>query len=111
MTSIIGLILVSPIFLIILIADLSIWIIETILYYVFLKADSEFVRRYIFNNFVSRDQSVNALTFGDQDETISSRFGRRWPGSWFSKLLDCIFGAGHVKQSIEPDEGKDDIIK
>jgi hypothetical protein len=28
-----------------------------------------------------------------------------------AKLLNKIFGAGHVQQAVEPDEGKDDLIK
>jgi hypothetical protein len=111
MISLIILIFLSPIFLTILLIDLIIWIVLTPLYFLSLKADSEFVKRYLFNIFVSRDQSVNALLWGDQDETISSRFGRRWPGSWVAKLLNKIFGAGHVQQAVEPDEGKDDLIK
>lgn len=69
------------------------------------------IKKYFWNLWIAFDQFLNALMGGDPDETVSSRFGRRWPDSWFSKLLNRIIGDRHVQQSIEPDEGKDDIIK
>jgi hypothetical protein len=35
------------------------------------------VKRYIRNVLVAIDQLANALTFGDEDETISSKLGKR----------------------------------
>ena len=51
---------------------------------------------------------------GDPRETVSSRFGRRWPNSWFAKLLNKIIGKNHVQNNIETPEkieGEDDLIK
>ena len=105
------LILLSPIYLIIFSTILFMWLICALFYAISLLLPAGFAKSYIFNVMVSFDQTANALTLGDPDETISGRFGRRWPDSWFSKLLNTLFGVGHVQQAIEPDEGSDDLIK
>jgi len=70
---------------------------------------------WIFNTLVSLDQLGNTLTGGDPDETISSRSakanleGKTW-GIWMCKFLD-IFDKGHCQSSLEPDEGKNAILK
>jgi hypothetical protein len=76
-----------------------------------LKQAWTFIKKYLFNLWIAFDQFLNVLIAGDPDETISSRMGRRWPDSWFRKFLDKVLGEGHCKQSIEPDEGKDDLVK
>lgn len=110
MIYLISFIIISPFYLIVTLVYLIIWIFELLLMLCFSKSTNEFVKKYTFKQMVSVDQSVNALMAGDEDETISSRMGRRFPDSWFRKLLDKVLGEGHCKQSIEPEEGKDDLV-
>ena len=58
------------------------------------------------------DQSVNALMLGDFDETISSRAGRLWPNSLWTKFINLLvwWEKDHCQTHIEPDIGKDDLI-
>jgi len=71
---------------------------------------------YIMNSLISIDQLYNAVAmFGDPDETISSRAGRRWPNSLWAKFIDLLFfaqkGKRHVLAAIEEDEQfKEDLI-
>ena len=69
------------------------------------------MKRYLLNLLISIDQFANAVTGGDPDETISSRFGKRSGSNAFRKVIDAIFGKGHTEKSIEPDEGKDAVLK
>ena len=73
-----------------------------------------FIGLYLTNIIMAIDQLGNALMFGDHDETISSRFGRRWPNSFFYWFIDTLFSwqpvNRHVISAIEEDEGKDDIL-
>jgi hypothetical protein len=65
---------------------------------------------YFARVFVSLDQTLNALTGGDEDETLSSRWGKdarrgRKFACVMCKLLDLI-DKGHCEKAIERDEGK-----
>jgi hypothetical protein len=56
------------------------------------------------------DQLGNAITGGDEDETISSRAGKaRAKGKWWGRTL-CWFldklDPGHCDDAIEHDEGE-----
>ena len=78
------------------------------------------VGHYVFNNLIALDQTWNARTGGDPDETISSRLGKikktnggtipwRFP---LAKLIDAgleAFDKGHSINAIEHDEGKASI--
>jgi hypothetical protein len=79
-----------------------------------------FPGKWAVNFWISVDQFGNVLTFGDPDETISSRLGKwmieedagwmRWAtGSTICFFLDLI-DENHCQESIDPDEGKDAII-
>lgn len=74
-----------------------------------------------FNYWVAVDQTVNALSLGDPDETISSRMGK-WstaedPG-WFRDAASgtlCFFldllDDNHCADSIEHDEGSKAVVR
>lgn len=72
-----------------------------------------FIRDYIYNMLIAIDQLLNAVMFGDPDESISERVGRRWPESWVARIINGLFfwQKNHVMESLEGDEGKDDLIK
>jgi len=70
------------------------------------------LNKYIKNNFIAIDQRINALLFGDEDETISSRMGKH-----LIKKKDCFIcriicgllnkiDLNHCQDSIEYDEGE-----
>ena len=68
---------------------------------------------YIWNVLIGIDQLVNAIFWGDPDETISSRMGkriRRGERDFFTRflcwLLDKI-DSNHCMDAIEEDEGDD----
>lgn len=42
------------------------------------------------NIFFAIDRLLNAVLFGDIDETISSRVGRLYPGSWLNWMIDIF---------------------
>lgn len=68
--------------------------------------------KYIKNNLVALDQAVNALFFGDPDETLSSRMGKHqdvWICRWIAWGLSKI-DKDHCNRAIEKDEGKDDLL-
>jgi hypothetical protein len=78
--------------------------------------------RYVFNNLIALDQTWNARTGGDPDETISSRIGKikRAHGGeipWshpLARIIDHgleIIEKDHCINAIEEDEGKDSIVK
>lgn len=71
------------------------------------------IRKYLWNLLIAFDQLANAITFGDPDETISSRCGKKRKTNifcrWFCALLDKI-DPGHTDRSIENDEGSDAIF-
>lgn len=73
------------------------------------------MKKYFFNVLIALDQSANALTGGDPDETLSSRMGkyvankRGFIPCFICKLLNKI-DPNHCISSIEEDEGKDAVI-
>lgn len=73
------------------------------------------LKKYIRNNLVAWDQALNALTGGDEDETISSRVGKLQSKSRaacvFCKILAFFLGKDHCNKSIETDEGSNTILK
>ncbi|WP_419902144.1 hypothetical protein [Kiloniella sp.] len=68
------------------------------------------LKTYLWNILISIDQLANTLTFGDPDETISSRAakarikGKKW-GCVLCWALDKI-DEKHCAKSIELDEGE-----
>jgi len=77
----------------------------------FFITEDEKVKKYIKNQFLAVDQSVNAATGGDMDETISSRLGKNYRGTLFERFVDWLFWEGHCEGAEEMDEGKDSILK
>lgn len=74
------------------------------------------MKKYFRNIFVAIDQLINAITFGDEDETISSRVGKNYNGTYLHKFIDWLFAwqkkpQGHCEAAIEWDEGKNSIIR
>lgn len=71
------------------------------------------MKKYFWNVLVSLDQLVNTILFGDPDETISSRLGKRARrGEKFAVFICKIlnfFDKCHCEKSIESDEGKKGI--
>ena len=65
---------------------------------------------YWFNLLFEFDRFVNAIAFGDPQETISGRLGKHFPGSEFTKFVDWLFSEGHCKSSVVEDEGDDRIL-
>lgn len=77
--------------------------------------------RYVFNNLIALDQTWNARTGGDPDETISSRLGKikfkhggviPWTHP-LGKIIDAgldVIDPGHSIDAIEHDEGKNSIV-
>jgi hypothetical protein len=66
-------------------------------------------RRWLRNLLVATDQWLNALAFGDPDETISSRLGKaRGRSQVAARLCDALdrVDPGHCDDAIEPDEGR-----
>jgi len=68
------------------------------------------IKRYFINIGISIDQLANTIFGGDPDETISSRLGKHYRGSWMEKSVDYLFGKDHCENSEEKDEGNDAII-
>lgn len=73
------------------------------------------MKRYILNILIALDQLVNAMAGGDPDETISSRLGKHYRGTWMERFVDWVFrpihGPHHCERSIEPDEGRDEVMR
>jgi hypothetical protein len=75
----------------------------------------DFWKKYIYNNLVAVDQLWNTLWFGSPDETVSSRLGRNYRGSWIEKSVDwCaekITGKpNHCEDALEPPTHQADAI-
>lgn len=79
-----------------------------------------FLRHYIRNILVAIDQLINALTFGDEDETISGRMGKwlelphntwKWKVSYSICRFLNLFQKKHCLRSIELDQGENDLLK
>ena len=71
--------------------------------------------KYVWNVLIGIDQLANAILFGDPDETISSRLGKRarsgkkdWVTRFLCWALDKI-DRNHCEDAIEEDEGNDAI--
>jgi len=65
------------------------------------------------NILIGIDQLFNALLLGDPDETISSRAYKNrayWPWRWLCWALNKI-DSNHCKESLEADEGADQLTK
>jgi hypothetical protein len=78
-------------------------------------------KRYIFNNLLSVDQSMNSIIGGDPDETISSRLGKIKLANggeipvtrpWARLIAHCLdrLQKDHCVNAIEADEGKDAVL-
>lgn len=78
------------------------------------------IGKYFFNIAVSLDQLLNTVTFGDPDETVSSRIGKikrknngiipKW--RFIARFLDWgleKIDKNHTIDAIEEDEGKNAI--
>ena len=71
------------------------------------------VKKYNRNVIVAIDQTFNAILGGDEDETISSRAGKRQKTQKWAYYLCKIlnkFETGHCDLSIEEDEGDRQIL-
>ena len=79
------------------------------------------IKRYVWNLLIAFDQGVNTVCGGDPDETISSRMGKwsrkgennhgwRKPLYKFANFIVELFQKDHFKQSIEEDEGQNEIV-
>jgi len=70
------------------------------------------LNQYIKNNFIAIDQRANALLFGDEDETISSRMGKHLIKKKDCRICRFICGLlnkidpNHCVDAIEHDEGE-----
>ncbi len=72
------------------------------------------IYKYLRNIFIAGDQFLNAVCFGDPDETISSRLGRNYDGSRPEKFVNWMFSwrqKDHCSESVERDEGSQSIFK
>jgi len=69
------------------------------------------VKRYLFNQLVVLDLSVNALLGGSPYETISERCWRHrehWAAGYAVRLIDWMFGLfGQVDHCKNADEGNE----
>lgn len=71
------------------------------------------LKRYFINLLVSIDQLGNTILGGDPDETLSSRAAKKshaWGWHQLGQFLEWI-DPGHLKRTIELDEGKDAVFK
>ncbi|MCA1571351.1 MAG: hypothetical protein LC798_13725 [Chloroflexi bacterium] len=64
--------------------------------------------RYSYNGWYAFDKLLNALTFGDPDETISSRIGKAIAGgSPFWRFVGSVtFLERHFLESVDEDKGR-----
>lgn len=74
------------------------------------------IKKYIKNILISIDQLANTILFGDPDETISSRVGKNYNGTWVHRAIDWLFSwqkkqQGHSEAAIEWDEGGNALKK
>lgn len=108
MTKYIVFILIAPFVITLSLIDLLIMCLNLI----FLLFKNKDTNQYVKNNFIAIDQRANALLFGDEDETISSRMGKH-----LVKKKDCFickFICGllnkidpqHCYDAIEYDRGE-----
>jgi hypothetical protein len=111
-STIIKLIIISPVYLYILLLQIHIVIIELIMVLVGTFSYDKFLKNYTRRQILATDQVINALMAGDEDETISARAGRVFPDTWWAKLINTIFHwqKSHCINAIEEDEGGKDIL-
>lgn len=79
------------------------------------------IKQYFWNLFVAIDQLLNAILLGDPDETVSSRFGKwmstaekgsfKWRIAMFVCMMLNWLDKNHCIETIENDEGKDDLLR
>jgi len=74
------------------------------------------LKRYMHNILVALDQLLSAVSFGDPDETISSRCAKSCrdgnkSGQIAVAVIDFFFGKGHCASSLERFEGKNRIAR
>ena len=113
MRLIIGIIIFAPFYLIFMSVDILTVFIQIALFFAGKLLGSDILDKYTYKQIIATDQSLNALTAGDEDETISGRIGRRIPNSWFAKFLNKIYfwQENHVLEAVETDEGQNDLIQ
>ena len=106
------LIFLSPIILTIFVLGIMMFFLELFMVGVCFIINEPFTKKYSINLILSTDQKGNTISFGDPDETISSRAGRVWPESDWCKLIDCImfYQTDHCHKAIEKGEGKRDLL-
>jgi hypothetical protein len=82
-----------------------------------IKKFLKFIGLYLLNILLGLDKLGNALTFGDPDEYISARVGRRWPNSVAAKVINALFfwSPNHVARAYLNEQtaiiGDEDLIK
>lgn len=73
------------------------------------------IQQYLWNILVSIDQLFNTLFGGSPDETLSSRVGRNYRGTFIEKSINFAFSwyeDDHCQNNIEPeDRAKKAVIK
>lgn len=72
------------------------------------------LKAYLWNLLIAVDQLLNTLIFGDPDETLSSRLGKVSGRCALCRAICQLLSridARHCEKSIEPDEGKNGIIR
>lgn len=74
----------------------------------------EKIGKWAINILIGIDQLVNAIFWGDPDETISSRLGKIYvksaPARVICRFISMIFREPkHCRKSVEMDEGKDKV--
>jgi len=111
-STMIKLIFFIPFYLHILIVQMYVVLIEFILIPFTMLTFDKWIKKYARRQLLATDQVINALMAGDEDETISGRAGRKWNGTWWSKLIDFIFRwqNDHCVNAIEEDEGHNDML-
>lgn len=112
LSTIIKLVIISPVYLFILMLQIQIVVIEIVMVIVTMISFDSFIKQYARRQLLAVDQVINAIMFGDEDETISGRAGRKWDGTWWSRLINFIFHwqRDHCVNAIEEDEGYKDML-
>lgn len=71
------------------------------------------LKKYGRNILIGIDQFANILLGGSTDETISSRLGRNYDGTWMEKFVNFLFSwrqKDHCSESIEKVDTSDALI-
>ena len=82
-----------------------------------LKWIGKIIALYFLNILLGIDHLGNTIMAGDPDESISARFGRRWPNSFFAKFINKLFfwQNNHVIEAWKDEQvdpiGDEDLIK